>query len=193
MKRLNSAFRIAVVTALCLASSAQAINIVTNGGFETGDFSGWSQFGNTAFTGVVTHPHSGVFAATFGPVGSLGGISQNISTTPGSLYAVDFWVANEGGTPSEFLFNWDGGAAETDLINSAAFDYTHFSYTLTASSSSTLISFSFRQDPSFMYLDDLNVNATAIDPNPIPEPASFGLFGLGLAGLSLVSRKKLRF
>src|SRR5260370_23598673 len=44
--------------------------LVVNGGFETGDFKGWTLGGNTDFTFVDGEPHSGMFSACLGPVGS---------------------------------------------------------------------------------------------------------------------------
>ena len=59
------------------ASAATAQNLITNGGFETGNFSGWTQSGNTGFTGVDGgSANSGSFGASFGPVGSLGAIAD---------------------------------------------------------------------------------------------------------------------
>src|SRR6266404_9344680 len=90
---------------LVLGASAMAQNLVSNGGFETGNFAGWSQQGNTGFTGVAgcfssTCPHSGSFQAYFGPIGSTGGINQTLATDAGSTYTVDFWLANDGGSPN---------------------------------------------------------------------------------------------
>src|SRR5581483_9024216 len=100
--------------ALALAPlAAQATNIVANGGFETGDFTGWTQTGNTSFDGVqCPGPGPAVAAgncsAFFGPVGSNGGITQNLSTVAGNAYQVDFDVLFDGGTPSFFSATFGG-------------------------------------------------------------------------------------
>jgi autotransporter-associated beta strand protein len=81
-----------------LAHPAKA-NLITNGGFETGDFTGWTQSGNTGHTGVDSTffhipPHSGAHHAYFGPVGDHGFITQILATTPGRSYTINFWLAN---------------------------------------------------------------------------------------------------
>ena len=56
-------------------------NLVTNCGFESGSFSGWTRGGNLGFTGVTSNPtyvNSGAFGGQLGPIGSDGTLSQFI-------------------------------------------------------------------------------------------------------------------
>ncbi len=68
---------------------------VQNGGFETGDISGWNLSGNTNSTAVTidtTAVHSGNYGAQFGPSGSLGFLSQTVPTVPGATYVISAWL-----------------------------------------------------------------------------------------------------
>lgn len=176
----------AIAAALVYAAPASATNLVTNGGFEAGDLSGWTLTGNTSFSGVDTSTvHSGNFAGYFGQVGSTGTLSQTLSTVAGQTYTISFWLEDDGGTPSSFDASF-GGNELLALSNPDAFDYTLYSYSLTASSASTLLSFTFRQDPAYFHLDDVSVS-----PAGVPEPATWAMMmlGLGAAGLALRHRK----
>ena len=67
--------------------------------------------------------------------------------------------------------------------------YIFYSFTETASSASTLLSFTFQQDVTFWDLDDVSVVAAGI-----PEPATWAmmLLGLGMAGVAIRRRRGRR-
>lgn len=172
-----------------VAAPVSAASLVGNGGFETGSFSSWNLTGDTSFSSVSSAapvPQSGTYGASFGPFETTGGISQTLTTFAGASYILDFWLQAEADVlgafaPNSFLATWNG-ATVTSLLNSAAFNYTHLTFNVTATSASTVLGFTFRNDPGFWDLD--NVAVTAV----VPEPETWALMGFGLALLSLRRR-----
>jgi hypothetical protein len=166
-------------------SMAAHANLVTNGGFETGDFSGWTTAVNGVFDGVDNAaPQAGTFAAFFGNPGAST-ISQTLATVAGSTYKVVFWLMAESdptgvSTPNSFSFSWDGVAVQM-LTDSPAFGYTEYQYLLAASSASTQILFGFSNTPAFWDFDSVSVT--------VPEPASLALALAALGGM-LVARRR---
>jgi hypothetical protein len=183
--------RNSLVIAGCLAAAAMFAgpaahaNPVANSGFETGDFSGWTTFGDQTFSSVnMVFPHTGAFAASFGPYQTTGGISQLVTTVAGEYYAVEFWLKNESDvqnqiTSSLFEFSWDG-ATQMTLTDAPEFDYTRYAFNLLASGSSTELKFTFRQDAAFWDLDDVQV----------PEPGSLALAGLAIGLAAMQGRRR---
>ena len=192
MRFTLKAFLLAVVLTAIGSAQSQAA-FVTNGGFEMGNFTGWTQFGNTGFTGVQSGafggvpPHSGNFQAFFGPVGSTGGISQSITgLTVGDSYNLSFWLHNFGGTPNFFSAIVDGNTAFTGT-NLPAQPYTLVSYNFTASNTSTSLVFTTQQNPSFFLLDSVSVTANAV---PAPAGLLLGLTGLPIFGVVARLRRR---
>src|SRR6266550_547960 len=81
------------VAALSVACPAKA-NLITNPGFETGDFTGWTAGAGASVVGTSNgvSPHSGSFQAKVFPL-SLAVISQTLATMAGQSSTVSFWTA----------------------------------------------------------------------------------------------------
>lgn len=174
--------------ALAFATPAAAQELVTNGGFETGDFAGWTQSGNTEFTGVQGGgvEASGSFGAFFGPIGSIGTITQTLATNVGQSYLISFDLLNQGGNPNFYNVTF-GGLSLFSATDSAEFGYTNFSTTATAASASTNLAFNFQHNPRFWFLD--NVSVTAVN-GAVPEPATWAMMLIGFFGLGAALRRR---
>jgi hypothetical protein len=178
----------AAIGAASLALTTPAVADVTNGGFETGDFTGWTQAGNEGFTGVDSAtPHSGTFGAFFGPIGSTGSITQTLATTAGQNYTISFWLANEGGvveTDQNSFQALFGGNILMTLTNAPASEYTLYTLAGTASGASTDLTFEFRNDLSFWDLDDVQAVEGAV-----PEPSTWAMILLGFGAIGFAIRR----
>ncbi len=177
MSALKWLWLVMVSSALALAGPITLINP----GFETGDFTGWTQSGNTGYTDVFADvAHSGTYSAYFGPIGSVGYISQNVTTVPGGVYDVTFYLMGSG-SPNAVEIWWDGSLAMAwENVNQP--EWTLWgAFDLVASGSSTELRLGFRNDPAYIYIDDVEVNGESA----IPEPSTvvLSLAGAGLLGL----------
>lgn len=172
--------------------TAWAQNLVANGGFETGDFTGWTLV-NASGDLVKGAPfaYTGNYGAALGTEGSLGYLIQQLTTTPDTEYEINFWLRSDGQTPNEFdvAFGSDTVMDQTDVPRAAYTEYTFYAYSATGvAGDSTDFSIGARNDPGFFALDDVSVTAVT---SLVPEPASILLFALGMGGAGLLARRRL--
>ncbi len=151
---------------------------IGNGGFETGDFTGWTfsgqadvnfadsvdasqWYGVTALQGVDDSQfvRSGIYGAFLGQTNWLGSLSQTLPTIAGQKYLLSFWLANPViGTPNEFQVTWNGTTL-FDQPDLGQFGWTNFQYVVTADTQSSTLQFGFRNDLNAFALDDISVRA----------------------------------
>ena len=185
--RFKKAASCAALVAAMFAGTTAHANLVTNGGFETGDFSGWTTAIDPQWDGVDTQsPQAGTYEAFFGNPGGISTISQTLATTPNATYLLTFWLMVEAdpngvAAPNSFSFDWNGAPGAPALVNSGPFGYTEYQYLLTANSALTTLAFNFSDTPAFMDFDSVSVT--------VPEPSSLAL-ALGALGAALAARRR---
>jgi hypothetical protein len=139
--------------------------LVQNNGFETGDFTDWGLNGDAGTYNFVDNgtyfpeiqPHSGSYCAIMGEVGFLAYLSQTNFTTPGQLYLFSSWVNSpDGGGPNECSIAWNGTTL-FDGVNMPAIGWTNLAFFVTATGTNTVIQFGFRDDATWLGLDDVTV------------------------------------
>ncbi len=120
---------LAFTGAVALPGTAQAANVLTNPGFESGSLSPWSCSGNLG--SVVSSPVHGGTKALAGAVssGDIAKCSQTVSVQPNTAYTLSGWVRG-----SYVYLGVDGGASTWTSSPSA---YSRLSVPFTTGASQT--------------------------------------------------------
>ncbi len=173
------------------ATGAHAAELIHNGGFETGDFTGWTATAVTypvfVDSGIV---HSGHFAAKVaGFAVGPDTLEQDVADVAGQSYTLSFWRWMDPFAPNGIDVTWNGVSVHSETDNVASAGYEHFSFTVTGHGSDALV-FTSYNDPAFNYFDDVSVRGPG---QGVPEPGVWSLMigGFGLAGGALRRRRAL--
>lgn len=147
---------------LLLAAAANAQNLATNGGFETGDLTGWNHISAALVfcNNFRFSAHSGNCAVSLSN-SHFEVLSQTIATTPGQSYDFDFWLQQTAGesAPENLTVTWNGVTVLSIPSQVGPMSYTHKVFTnLVATGTTTTISFSGNGDTLERWvIDDVNV------------------------------------
>ena len=186
IKKMILVAAMALLTISVQLGTANASPFV-NGGFETGDFSGWNvdSINNWAIVLNSGTQHDGNYEAQLGTYGAAGILSQAFDTTVGQGYTVSFWLANDiKDSTNVFQALWNGAVQNITALNPIlASDYTQYQFTATAANTSSEIAFNFLNDPSVFHLDN-------VDVAPVPEPGTIVLLSAGLFGLCVYGKRR---
>ena len=146
-------------------STTVGANLIRNGGFETGNFTGWTLNVAEQSTLVGTKDtlsapaHSGAYFAALGNYNGTGTLSQTVTDTAGAQYTLSYWLASDGLLPNHFEADWNGVAlAGSVLDKGAAFGYRQFVFTLTGTGHDTL-TFVQEDDNGLWALDDVSLGS----------------------------------
>ncbi len=156
-------------TSVSVTVTAGGGNVIVNGGFETGDFTGWTRSGTTS---ISTTAHSGSFSAMLGstsPTNGNSSIKQTFTAASGNT-TLTFWYQVH--CPDTVQFDWatatlrDNTAGTTTTILprtcnnngtwvkvTASITAGH-SYTLTLTNRDD----NFAGDPTFTLFDDVSTS-----------------------------------
>jgi hypothetical protein len=192
--KITSAMALAVVGVMISAGTSSATtNLIVNGGFETGDFTGWTVAGDA--TGVATTgfdgfaPHSGTYFAALGDTSEsypYGTLSQTVTDASGQALTLSYWLASDGAQPNYFDATWDGTLISgSQITNSNAFGYIDYQFTVVGTGTDTLL-FHEQNVPAYDALDDVSLTAA------VPEPTTWAMMLLGFMGLGIAGYRNSR-
>lgn len=205
---------VAGVAVFMFAGSAQAIELAVNGGFETGDFTGWTQFpGSLGPAGqqiTNVNPSSGSFAARLTEPSPAANIIKQANLapglfTPGQQIFISFdyrGTASAGGVLFAELFSeLSGGGTSSSVIlggaplfpNANPNTWTSVSFIGLAgpdTSGGITLQLNAACGADANCVSDYFIDNVSIQANVVPVPAAVWLFGSALGVVGVMRRKR---
>jgi len=199
MNNIKSAALAIVVVSAGLRLSAQ--NVLINGSFETGTFTGWDITAETGNLAVSSSEGStdGIYSAIFNTAGSPNGglLSQTVPTTIGDFYELKFSFGAYGSGGMQQLAVDAIGASTLLNVRAAAptasipTTFGAFQYFFQPDSSSTTISFTDIASGDISQSDGVLDNVVLLHFPSVPEPSTLALTAMSsVAGLLALRRRK---
>jgi VCBS repeat-containing protein len=144
--------------------------VLANGGFETGDFTGWTAGAHASVEQDEIGGELGHYSARLAG-GSLESLSQTVSTSPGQHYTVSFILLPDAEASSDFFSaTWNGTTlfSATDLFSGG---FTRYSFDVTGDPAdfNSELQFSYGSDGAGFLLDAVSVTP---DTGPATESSS---------------------
>ena len=213
---INRLTKIAAPVALALfagVSQAAYQDIAVNGGFETGDFTGWAQFpGSLGAAGqtIITPGNGSTYAANLNEPNPAANIIKQANLrpgewTPGQAIDISFDYKGSAGAGgvlfAEVFMELAGGGVGPGpgiiaVIAAPTTSWQTFTWSgvagpVTTGGVTLQLNATCGADAgcfSEFQLDNVTISADL--PNAVPVPAAVWLFGSGLVGLVGVARRK---
>jgi len=144
------------------------VNLVSNGSFQTGDFTDWNLVGNSVYNSIQP---GGINMLNYWEAGNVNYdayLTQTIQTVPGHSYTLSYYMKSDSRTLR------DGRVVHFDItLNNVSipgieilvigpiyypgFDWTLFSVSFTAITTSTELTFVTRNDPDYLNITAISV------------------------------------
>jgi hypothetical protein len=189
---------VCLCVALTLGAQTARANFITNGGFETGDFTGWTVNAlekEVRAENEVFWAHGGTYYAmlrtmdlrfynftTGAYTGPLGALSQTVTTTPGQALVLSYWLTGHT-WPSEISVSWNGVQVPGSVVMHGpqvqSPHYTNYQFVVKATGSDVL-AFNFWGGTHI--IDDIALTAA------VPEPHGAALLIVAILGFAVTRR-----
>ncbi len=194
---------ILAAVAMTASTAANSAQLVRNGGFEDGNFTGWvnqSTLPDQVVTGPLT-PFSGAYYADVGggsrTARPFAALAQAITLAAPGMDTLTYDLNFSGTTASDVFFaRWDNKLVKGSLVKGAAGSgngWVTYSFTVDAlggGKDRLALDFKTPNGDSPWALDQVSLTGPEIVGSATPEPAAWALMLTGMGGLGFVLRRR---